>query len=159
MKTKTINHISKETADFILDNYVMLTMGLIVNEDFRNTFVEAVAIEIALDDMVEKRVADIRTEMGYQGIDKADCPVVNMDDYINYDDDEVESRINDSFQCVEAYNDAMAILIDELDDKAMEDIVFIDRNYMYLLRAFDLNPTFLDYVTTVVKNVKEDLSL
>ena len=159
MKTKTINHISKETADFILDNYGLLTMGLIVNEDFRNTFVEAVAIEIALDDMVEKRVADIRTEMGYQGIDKADCSVVNMDDYINYDYDEVKSRINGSFRKLDAYADAMAILIDELDDKAMEDIAYIDINYMYLLRAFDLNPTFLDYVTIVVKNVKEDLSL
>ena len=64
MKTKTINHISKETADFILDNFGLLTMGLIVNEDFRNTFVEAVAIEIALDDMVEVR--DDRVEQSKQ---------------------------------------------------------------------------------------------
>lgn len=159
MNTKSINTISKETADFILDNFGLLTMGLIVNEDFRNTFVEAVAIEIALDDMVEKRVADIRTEMGYKGVYKDDCSVGNMDDYINYAYDEMESRINDSFQRIEAYDDAMAILVDELDDKAMEDIGYIDSNYMYLFRAFDLNPTFLDYVITVVKNVKEDLSL
>jgi len=152
--------IKVEVANYLLSNFGVMFMGLIINEDFRDTFVEAVSIEIALDNKDPEFIKGIRKSMA----SKFDKPskgnfVVNLGNFNENIYRKVTSKISDSFKRVEKYNDAIDSLANELDERAMMDIGFCFSNFMYLFRAFSKDPVFFDYTRKVIRSVKDTLSL
>ena len=157
---EALRTISFECADFLLSNFGIIIIGLITNEEFRDIFVDATSIEIALDSKDSEFVKDIRKSMQTDSENPSSGNfVINLE---NHNDDiykMVSTKIGDSFKKVEHYNDAVDMLINELSDRAMMDIGFCFSNFMYLYRAFANDPVFFEYVRKVIRSVKDDLNL
>ena len=157
---KDLRTIKVEIADYLLSNFGVIFMGLIINEEFRDIFVEATSIEVAFDSKDPEFIKNIRSSM------KVDSEkpftgnfVINLENYNNNIYQKVVTKISDSFRRVESYNDAVDMFINELSDRAMMDIGFCFSNFMYVFRAFANNPAFFSYVKKVVESVKAELEL
>ena len=55
--------IRMELGNYLMSHFSLIFIGLIVNQDFRDTFMEAVSVEIALDGKDADFVKKIRSEM------------------------------------------------------------------------------------------------
>ena len=157
---KDLRTIKVEIANYLLSNFGVIFMGLIINEDFRDIFVEATSIEIALDDKDPEFIKNIRNSMKMDSEKPSKGNfVVNLENYNDNIYKKVVTKIGDSFRRVESYNDAVDMLINELSDRAMMDIGFCFSNFMYLYRAFANDPVFFEYVRKVIRSVKDELNL
>ena len=155
-----LRSIKVEVANYLLSNFGVMFMGLIINEDFRDTFVEAVSIEIALDNKDPEFVKNIRKSMAsnFNKPSKGNF-VINLEGFNESVYKKVTAKLSDSFRRVENYSDAMDILINDLNDRAMLDIGFCFSNFMYLIRAFAKDDVFFNYTRKVIRSVKDTLNL
>lgn len=158
--SKSDRSIRVELANYLLSHFSLVFVGLIVNKEFRETFKEAVSVEIALDNKDEEFVKRIRSEMQ----DGANLPtkgnfVVNFGSYNENIYKKLNGKLSNSFSKITQYDDTMSELIEELTDDDMIDIGFCASNFMYLIRAFAKNPLFANYVKTVVYNVQVTLGI
>ncbi|MBQ9277809.1 MAG: hypothetical protein IJ224_04155 [Lachnospiraceae bacterium] len=156
-KLRTIN---VKIADYVLNNFGIIFIGLIINGDFREVFVEAVSIECALDNKKSKEIDEIREEMKGNFDDLSDDNIViNLEKFDGNGYKEIIRKVSDSFKRVEYYNDAIDLLINELKDSAKMDIGFCASNFMYAFRAVAKDRIFFDYINKVVESVKDELDL
>ena len=155
--------IQAEVLDFFINHFSVIYLGLIVNSDFRNVFIEAISMELSLDKKSKVFIKDIRNQMN-ENYEKKTQP--SKDNYIvdfsSYDDDFYRSfahRLLTSFDIISKYDDCLNDLSMELEENEMEDIGFIASNFMYLFRAFSKNGVFAHYVSTTVCAVEKELNL
>ncbi|MCR5673654.1 MAG: hypothetical protein K6F87_08080 [Lachnospiraceae bacterium] len=157
--------ISADTADWLMDSFSLIFAGLIVNSDFRGALMEAVSVEIALDNRTDDFIRKTRLEMqSYEtGEVKKDG---EKNEYVidlgRYNDDiyrSINKRLSDSFGLLDSYENAIDHFVRELVKEDKLDIGFCVCNWMYLLRAFSQNHLFTDYVKLLLDSVRWELSI
>lgn len=146
-----------ELGNYLINNFAFIYLGLVVNEDFRRTFFEAISIEVAIDDKSDDFVKDIRAQMG------GDIPLPQgyyVLDSFNYSDaffDEFCERISGWMDLLVDFGLAIDSFVSELsaEDRAM--ISFCFSNFAYAYRAFVYNLNFVKYIKSVIETIKIEL--
>ena len=150
-----------ELGNYIMSHFALILTGLLVNRDFRETFVEAVQLESALMNESSENVAKLREQMPDSVGDRVSKGnyVVDFSKY----NDMIYRRINDkvlsSFDRVIPFEEILDSSVEALSADARADISIIVSNFMLLFRAFSKNGLFTDYVKDVLHTVKTDLKI
>ncbi len=150
-----------ELGNYIMSHFALILTGLLVNRDFRETFVEAVQLESALMNESSENVAKLREQMPDSVGDRVSKGnyVVDFSKY----NDMIYRRINDkvlsSFDRVIPFEEILDSSVEALSADARADISIIASNFMLLFRAFSKNGLFTDYVKDVLHTVKTDLKI
>ena len=152
--------IRAELANYLMSHFSLLYIGLIINKEFRDTFVEAVSVEIALDDKDEEFVNNIRKDMqdGRPKTSKGNY-VINLSSYNEKVYQKLNGKLAESFDKVIQFNDAITEIAADLTDEECSEIGFVASNFMYLIRAFAKNPLFANYAKSVLHTVQEQLDV
>lgn len=152
--------IRAELANYLMSHFSLLYIGLIINKEFRDTFVEAVSVEIALDDKDEEFVNNIRKDMqdGRPKTSKGNY-VINLSSYNEKVYQKLNGKLAESFDKVIQFNDAITEIAADLTDEECSEIGFVASNFMYLIRAFAKNPLFTNYAKSVLHTVQEQLDI
>lgn len=152
--------ISVELANWIMNNFPFIFIGLIVNNDFRDTFIEAVSIELALDEKSDDFIASIRKEMnGGIVLESKSNFILNLGTYNDKIYRMINAELAKSFDNISVFNDTIDELIAALTDDNMIDIGYCVSNFAYLFRAFSKNSLFMNYTKSVVDSVKNQLKI
>lgn len=159
--SKSDRAIKVELANYLLSHFSLIFVGLIVNSEFRDTFKEAVSVEIALDGKSEDFVRKIRKEMneGESMGESKGSFVINLSNYNDNIYKKLNGKLSLSFSKITQYDETVNLLMDELSDDDKISIGFCASNFMYLYRAFAKNMLFANYVKTVVSNVQSTLGI
>lgn len=150
--------INSAIADYLLSNYAWIFFGLIVNSEFRKVFVEAVSIEISLDELDRNKVKEIRRDLKREDINRSKENYVI--DFSYYDVSafrRITSKLRRSFEYINHYADTIDSFAENLTEDECLDIGFCVSNFMYLIRAFAKNDIFSSYVRSVLDSVMEEL--
>lgn len=160
--SKSDRSIKVDLANYLLSHFSLIYTGLIVNSDFRDTVVEAVAVEIALDSKPAGFVQQIRSDMQNNKSlvsDRKGIYVINLGRYNDSVYKKINAKLFDSFDKVKKFDKAIDYATDNLEDDAKIRIGFCVSNFMYLIRAFSKNPLFTRYVKTIIHSVQHQLGL
>ena len=153
--SKADRSIRSDLADYIIDNFSLLFVGMIVNTEFRSMIFESVSIEIALDDKDEETVRLIRSEMNSDSeLTSGNEYLINLDTYDDGLYRDLNRRLSDSFDIITPYSKAIDELINDMSEEDMIDIGFCVSNFMYFVRAFSKNALFVMYTKSVIDSVK-----
>lgn len=138
----------------------MIFVGLISNKDFRETIMEAVSIELTLDDRPDDFVASIREDMNEgKALESKGNLVINFGAYSDKIFKIVNAKLADSFEKVSEYYDTIDNMSTELSEDDMIDIGYCVSNFAYLIRALSKNNLFTVYVKSVIGSVKQQLAI
>lgn len=152
--------IRMELANWLMSHFSLIFVGLLVNKDFRDTFMEAVSVEIALDDRPADFVMSIREEMkDPKPRESKGNFVLNFGEYNDSIYRKVNAKIANSFEKITPFNDAIDKLVADLSEDDMIDIGYCISNFAYLVRALSLNGLFATYVKSVVHSVQQNLEI
>ena len=152
--------ISMELADWLMYNFSLIFVGLISNKDFRETIMEAVSIELTLDDRPDDFVASIREDMNEgKALESKGNLVINFGAYSDKIFKIVNAKLADSFEKVSEYYDTIDNMSTELSEDDMIDIGYCVSNFAYLIRALSKNNLFTVYVKSVIGSVKQQLAI
>lgn len=160
--TKYERSICVDFTNYLLKHFSTIFLGLIINEEIRKTFKEAVCIEVALDNHDEDYVKNIRNAQKEDCLStdknkRTDVYVVNLSAYNENTYKKLNKMISESFTKIEIYDETLDSIIDELTDEDKIDIGFCVSNFMYLLRAFSKNQLFATYTKTIINTAEEIL--
>lgn len=161
--TKTDRSIKTDLANYLLSHFSLIYTGLIVNSDFRDTVVEAVSVEIALDSKPSEFVKQIRSDMQNGEMQRLDAQkgsyVINFSKYNDNVYKKLNGKLFDSFDKIKSYDKVIDYESSNLDEETKIRIGFCVSNFMYLIRAFSKNPLFTRYVKTIVHSVQTQLGI
>lgn len=151
--------ISFECADFLLSNFGVIVMGLVCDNQFKTTFMEALLTELQIDDQTPEVRDKVRKEM------HADLPyesqgsiIIGLTTFVPAVQQDFMNKIQASFDALDEYADEFDKTAAQMSDEDKTEYGFIFSNFMYLIRAFTHNNAFMSYVITVVEKVKSLLS-
>ena len=152
--------VRAELVDYLFDNFSVIYLGLLVNDDFRSSFKKAVDLELDLADKSRSYIRDVRQQL-------RDGPVLPSKGNVVIDlsrfdlaaAKEVSVRVRSSMDKIAPFSDEFNSIMQEVTDPDAAVIGFCISNFMYLIRAFDKNPTFENYVRSIVKTVGTNLGI
>lgn len=152
--------IKSETANYLLKNFGVIYLGLISNNVFRDSFKDAVAVEISLDEKSDEFIRDIREDMrdGEEEPSKGNF-VLDFSTYKPAVAEKIGTMISDSLAKISEFEDEFNTLVDELTEEEFIVIGFCISNFAYLIRAFDKNIVFMHYVKDVISIVRKELNI
>lgn len=153
--------IRAELANYMLSRISLLTFGLIMSDDFRDTMLDAVRMEIQLDSESGVFVSEIRADMA-RGVRVRPSKGSYVIDLSRYNDSTfkfISGKIAASAEVCSPFDREINEAAKKLGPQAQVDIGFIVSNFMYLIRAFAKNPTFTDLVQQVCRDVQRQLDL
>jgi len=150
--------ISFECADYLISNLAYIFMGLVLDKDFKEAFVQAVTVEIDLDKQPADVVANTRKTMkdpkGYKSVGNI---IIGVSEFSAEIAKNFNAKMEQGFKSLDAYADEFDAAVNVLDETQKLQYGFIFSNFMYLVRAFTHNDVFMSYVVTVIENVKATL--
>ena len=158
--SKVDRSIKAETANYLLKNFGVIYLGLISNDVFRDSFKDAVAVEISLDDKSDEFVRSVRDDM--RDGDETDSKgnfVLDFGHYKPQVAEKIGNMIGDSLAKISDYESEFNELVNELTEDEFIEIGFCISNFAYLIRAFDKNPVFMHYVKDVISIVRKELNI
>lgn len=158
------DEIYKDVLEFVTENIYWINVCLYVNEDFRNCFDDAIAIEKALTQVNDVEYTDFREDMMLD----ADSGVYRQSfavDLTSYNENVANTIINRISRAEQAFrnSDMMSVYL-ELSASALQEsellasLQYIIYNLVYVVNAINRNGIFHKYVTLVVDSVKEKLA-
>ena len=155
--------ISADKLKYLTGHFGVIYLGLISNDVFRDSFKDAVAVEISLeeknDEEFERSIRkDMQTEASAMN-SKRRYVRVDLSKYDSRAAEALGKRIGDSLGTIAAFEQEFNELVDELTEDDFIEIGFIVSNYAYLLKAFQQNDLFYEYVRDVIGVVKKELNL
>jgi hypothetical protein len=159
--TKEDRSIRFELANFLMNNFAYVFLGLVINPEFRDSFIQAVKLEIGIDYTDNETKAQMRRDIRLPEMHKKSSKGDYVVDLSKYDDHifrVINKKLSGSFEKVSDYNDGIDQVIAAMTSNDMINVGFCVSNFMYLIRAFSKNDLFVDYVKTVVSSVKDTLS-
>jgi hypothetical protein len=159
--SKEDRSIRVELGNYLMSHFGIIFAGLVINNDFREAFTEAVSTEISLDDMPADKVSVIRNAMR-DTVDRSSSSgnfVINLGSFNDKIYRKINSKLLDSFGRIDSFSDAVDDFIRDLTDDERIDIGFVVSNFMYLVRAFSKNAVFTFYVKSVVHDVMQKLGI
>lgn len=150
--------ISFECADYLVSNLAYIFMGLVLDKDFKDAFVQAVTVEIDLDkqpaDVVAKTRKTMKDPKEYKSVGNI---IIGVSEFSAEIAKGFTAKMDSGFKSLDAYADEFDAEVNRLDETQKLQYGFIFSNFMYLIRAFTHNDVFMSYVVTVIENVKATL--
>ena len=149
-----------EIVDYLLDNFSVICLGLLVNESFRDRFEEAVRFEMELTGKSRDYVTEMRKQFQGRLPEHSDYNVtLNFGTFSLALAKNVSVRIRASMDRIAPFAEEYDSIVREVTDEDAAKTGFCICNFMYLIRAFDKNPDFESYVRSVVRSVGAGLGI
>lgn len=153
--------IRLELANYLMSHFAYIYAGFIIDYRFRDTFIEAIQLEILLDSVDSNQKEAIRKEMATNSPSKKPSKgnyVVNLAVYNESASDKINEKIYKGFEAFKPYADAIDMLAMRLTQRDKIEIGFCVSNFMYCIRALAKNAKFADYVKFMIKQVETSLA-
>jgi hypothetical protein len=151
--------ISLFQLDYLATHVAHILMGLVFEDKFRQTFVDALNIEIKLDEETPEDRRRIRAGFNLGGdLNRTGSITLGLTELSASARDAVNAKVAKSFDMMEPFKQEFDAAVGKLAIEKRVELGFIFSNFMYLLRAFAQNEVFFSYVTNVVDRVKESLT-
>ena len=152
--------IRLELANYLMSHFAYIYTGLIIDYRFRDTFIEAIQLEILLDTVDDEQKAQIRKDMVSETASKPSKGnyIINLATYSEAASRKINEKIYKGFEAFKPYNNAIDLLAEKLNQRDKIEIGFCVSNFMYCVRALAKNGKFADYVKFMIKQVEKTLS-
>lgn len=149
-----------ELVDYLFDNFSVIYLGLLVNDDFRSSFRKAVDLELGLAGKSSSYIDDVRQQLRNGPVlpSKGNA-VIDLSGFDLAAAKDISIKIRSSMDKIAPFSDEFNALVQEVTDSDAAAIGFCISNFMYLIRAFDKNPAFENYVRSIVKTVGTNLGI
>lgn len=158
--SKADRSIRADFATYLLENIAVVYMGLISNTNFRESFKDAVAVEISLDRKNEEFIKKLRNDMRDPDMPNSKGKfVINLCNENQAVYDKLFKLLAKSGAAIKPFDEDIAELVSELSEDSKIDIGFCISNFMYLIRALDKNQAFAVYVKSVIDSVRTKLAI
>lgn len=152
--------ISFECIDYLMSNLGVIVMGLILDNTFKESFKEAVMLEMQLDVETPESRAQKRASMKADNdYESAGSIVIGVTSFTPAVEKQFMDKMQHSFDMMDPYSEEFDAEVAKLTEDQKIEFGFIFSNFMYLIRAFILNGLFMSYVITVVEKVKSSLNI
>lgn len=147
--------ISFECAAYLMNNFGYIIMGLVIDQSFKDSFADAVLIEMNMDSKSAADQKKARDAMkGKVPFSSEGAMVFGVTQFIPKVTKQLMSGMQSSFDALEAYGPEFDKTVESLSHDYKLELGFIFSNFMYLVRAFTHNDLFMSYVVTVVEKIK-----
>lgn len=147
--------ISFECADYLMSNLGYIFMGLVLDTNFKNAFMESLTVELNIDkqadDVKKKTRESMKDPHAYESTGSIILGVTTFTPDI---ETILMNKMQKSFDALDGYADEFDSEVAKLTDQQKMEYGFIFSNFMYLIRAFTHNDLFMSYVITVIEKVK-----
>lgn len=148
--------VSFECADYLMSNLAFVFMGLVLDENFKNAFMESLMVELQIDSQPEEEKKKVRESMKDKREYKSNGSIViGVTSFMPNVEAELLNRMNAGFASLDAFADEFDEEVSKLTPEQKIEYGFIFSNFMYLIRAFTHNDMFMSYVITVIEKVKQ----
>lgn len=148
--------VSFECADYLMSNLAFVFMGLVLDENFKNAFMESLMVELQIDSQPEEEKKKVRESMKDKREYKSNGSIViGVTSFMPNVEAELLNKMNAGFASLDAFADEFDTEVSKLTDEQKVEYGFIFSNFMYLIRAFTHNDMFMSYVITVIEKVKQ----
>lgn len=149
-----------ECAEYLITNLPYMLMGIVLNENIKDAFLKAIAIELSIDNQLPEVKKKTREGMRSPNPSASvGSIVIGVTSFTKPIEDSFFDKMNATFQLMAPYSadfdEAVAAL--QTEDKLKFGLIF--SNWMYLIRAFTHNDRFFGYIINVVEGVKSTLGL
>ena len=149
-----------EIVDYLLRDFSVIYLGLLVNEDFRNRFNEAVRFEMDLADKSRDYVYEMRKQFQGRLSEPSEYNIVlNFGNFNLALAKNISNKIRTSMNRITPFTEEFNSIVQEITDADAAKIGFCICNFMFLIKAFDQNPVFESYVRSVVHSVGTGLGI
>lgn len=150
--------VSFECADYLMSNLAYIFMGLVLDAEFKDSFIQAILVETKLDEQDEAAKAKVRETMkDTHEYKSAGAIVIGVTTFVSSIVNDLMNKMQDSFDALDDFTDEFDKAVDALSEDQRIEYGFIFSNFMYLIRAFTHNDMFLSYVITVIEGVKDKI--
>ena len=150
--------ISFECVDYLMSNLGVIVMGLVLDNAFKESFKEAIMIEMQLDTESPESKAKKRKAMkDTKDYESAGSIVIGVTSFTPAIEKSFMDKMQHSFDMMDPYASEFDEEVSHLSDDRKIEYGFIFSNFMYLIRAFTHNDLFMSYVITVIEKVKDTL--
>lgn len=150
--------VSFECADYLMSNLAFIFMGLVLDKDFKDAFVQSVIVEMNLDKSSDDDKAKVRKSMkDTHEYESMGSIVIGVTTFVSSISTDLMNKMQDSFDKLDSFADEFESEVAKLTEDQKVEYGFIFSNFMYLIRAFTHNDMFLSYVITVIEKVKETI--
>lgn len=144
-----------EVAEYLMSNMGFIFMGLVLDENFKNSFKESLKIELNIDKQAANIKEATRKKMGDpKKYESKGAMVIGTSDFLPEVKTSLSKKMQDSFNQLDGFADEFDSEIKNLTRTQKLEYGFIFSNFMYLARAFTHNDTFMSYVISVIEKVK-----
>lgn len=144
-----------EVAEYLMSNMGFIFMGLVLDENFKNSFKESLKIELNIDKQPEHIKAATRKKMGDpKKYTSRGSMVIGTSDFVPEVKAALSKKMQESFDRLDGFADEFDSEIKNLTRTQKLEYGFIFSNFMYLARAFTHNDMFMSYVISVIEKVK-----
>ena len=150
-----------ELGNYIMSHFSLILAGLVVNAEFRETFVYAVQLESALMGESSENVKQARERMHEKKVNR-ESKGNYVIDFSSYNDmlyRKISDKLLSSFDRISSFDEVLDSFIDGLTESERADISLVASNFMLLFRAFSQNGIFSDYVKEVLHTVQAELDI
>ena len=147
--------ISFECADYLMSNLAFIFMGLVLDSNFKQSFMESLMVEMQIDKQTPEVKAKTRESMKDKKTYKSNGSIVlGVTTFTPAVEQELMNKMQKGFASLEPYADEFDAEVAKLRPDQKAEYGFIFSNFMYLIRAFTHNDMFMSYVITVIEKVK-----
>lgn len=148
--------LSFECVDYLMSNMGFIFMGLVLDKNFKDAFVESLSVEMSIDQQapdVKARARDaMKDKKPYKSAGSICLGVTSFSPAISAD---LMNKMNKSFDILDPFAAEFDEEVSNLTHEQKVELGFIFSNFMYLIRAFAQNDMFMAYVITVIEKVKD----
>lgn len=147
--------ISFECADYLISNLAFIFMGLVLDNNFKNAFMDSLMVELQIDSQPEDVKKKTRESMKDTKTYKSNGSIVlGITTFTPNVEKEFMNKMNRGFAMLDPFADEFDAEVAKLTPEQKVEYGFIFSNFMYLIRAFTHNDMFMSYVITVIEKVK-----
>lgn len=149
-------------VNYLISRFSLIFVGLLSNKEFREAFLDAIAMEQNLEDQTPEKQKEIRRDMNTVQMKTSAQSVDMVFNFSRYDEalyQKINAKLLDSFNRMDGYDDAIDEMIRHQTPECKDEIGAIVSNFAYLLKAFDKNMVFFAYVSSVLKHVQASMGL
>lgn len=147
--------ISFECADYLMSNLAFIFMGLVLDNNFKNAFMDSLMVELQIDNQPDDIKKKTRESMKDKKEYKSNGSIViGVTTFMPNVAKELMNKMNKGFELLEPFADEFDTEVAKLTPDQKVEYGFIFSNFMYLIRAFTHNDMFMSYVITVIEKVK-----
>lgn len=144
-----------EIAEYLMSNMAYIFMGLVLDNNFKNAFMESLKVELEIDSQPENirllTRAKMKEDKKYSTIGSI---VVGTSDFVPEIKAILAKKMQQGFTSLDGFAEEFDAEINHLTREQKLEYGFIFSNFMYLQRAFTHNDIFMSYVISVIEKVK-----